>query len=136
MSYGFYLIFFVATVLPAIFYEVYSVSGQYARSVVQSGYRYGENVFLLLLLNPAVYLTEFFTEIMTGESLVNEIADMTVTTVKLGGPIRFVTAGHRWMIVSTILFLAVSFLFLWLAARRIDPVRRHANKVKRVRQAG
>lgn len=135
MSYGFYLIFFVATVLPVVLYEIYSVSGQYARSVVQSGQSYGENIFLLLLLNPAVYLAEFFTKIMTGESLVNEISDMTATTVKLGGPIRFVTEGHHWMIVSTILFLAVSFLFLWLSAKRIDPVRKHASKQRRRKPA-
>ena len=128
MSYGFYLVFFIATLLPAILYEIYDNSGQYAVSVVTTGYRYGENVFLLLLLNPAVYLAEFFTQIMTGESLVNEIPDIVTTTVKLGGPIRLVTTGHRWMIVSTILFLAVSFFFLWLASRRIDPVRKHVKK--------
>ena len=109
-------------------YEIYDTSGRYAVSVSISGYRYGENVFLLLLLNPAVYLAEFFTQITTGESLVNEIPDIVTTTVKLGGPIRLVTTGHRWMIVSTILFLAVSFFFLWLASRRIDPVRKHVKK--------
>ena len=102
---------------------------------MQSGQSYGENIYLLLLLNPAVYLAAFFTKIMTGESLVNEISDMTATTVKPGGPIRFVTEGHHWMIVSTILFLAVSFLFLWLSARRIDPVRKHANKQRRRKPA-
>ena len=123
MSYGFYLIFFVATLLPTILYEIYSANNWYAGSAAQSGYSYGENVFLLLMLNPAVYLAEFFTVILTGESVFTEIFDLMYMP-NIRGPIRFVTTGHYWMIISTILFLAVSFLFLWLAARRIDPVRK------------
>lgn len=130
MSYGFYLIFFVATMLPAVFYEIYSVNASYTGTHVWNSYSYGENAFLALLLNPAVYLAEFFTKIMTGESLVNEIRDMTTAT-NIGGPIRYVTTGHWWMIVSTVLFLVVSLLFLWLAARRIDPAKGHAGKQKK-----
>lgn len=122
MSYGFYLLFFVGTFLPAILYGVYSTNLFYANSVLSTGYSYGENIYLSLLLNPGVYLAEFFTKILTGESFVNGISDMT-GMVKVGGPIRFVTTGNWWMIISTVLFLAVSLLFLLLAARRIDPVR-------------
>lgn len=129
MSYGFYLIFFLVTLLPYILYEIYTANIRYANSVMQSGYSYGENVFLPLLLNPAVYLAEFFAELMTGESIVNTISNLT-GMVKTRGPINLVTTGHRWMIVSTILFLAVSFLFLWLAAKRINPIKRRAKKLK------
>lgn len=129
MSYCFYLIFFLVTLLPYILYEVFTVNIRYANSVVQSGYSYGENTFLPLLLNPAVYLAEFFAELMTGESIVNTISNLT-GMVKTRGLINLVTTGHRWMIVSTILFLGVSFLFLWLAAKRINPIKRHAKKLK------
>lgn len=128
MSYGFYLIFFIGTVVPLLLYEInYAVP--YTGHALP-GISYEENIFLLLLLNPVVYLLEFFMQIMAGESFVNSIAGVT-GSVKVGGPIRFVASGHHWMVVSTILFLAVSFLFLWLAARRIDPVRKRASKVKR-----
>lgn len=130
MSYVFYLFFFLATLLPYILYEIYSFNVIYANGSMQSsGYSYGENVFLPLLLNPAVYLVEFFSELMTGESVVNTICNLT-GMVQTKGPITFVTTGHRWMIFSTILFLAVSFLFLWLAAKRIDPIKRRAKKLK------
>lgn len=129
MSYCFYLIFFLVTLLPYIFYEVFTVNMRYAGSVAQSGYSYGENTFLFLLLNPAVYLSEFFAELMTGESVVNMICNLT-GTVKTRGPINLVATGHRWMIVSTILFICVSFLFLWLAAKRINPIKRRAKKLK------
>jgi ABC-2 type transport system permease protein len=124
MSYGFYLIFFIGTLVPIILYEIYSINYWYTGSSVYSGKSYWENVALPLLLNPAVYLAEFVTLVMTGESIWNNSFDMT----GVGGPIRFLAGGNRWIITSTILFLAVSFLFLRLAARRIDPVRKSIKK--------
>lgn len=128
MSYGFYLIFFIVTFLPYILYEIFNVG--YADSAIQRGYSYRENIiFLPLLLNPTVYLIEFFAELMEGESMVNTFSNLT-GMVKTRGPINLVTTGHRWMIVSTILFLAVSFLFLRLAAKRINPIKRRAKKLR------
>lgn len=121
MSYGFYLIFFIGTLVPSILYEIYSINYWYNGSSVQSGYSYGENIALTLLINPAVYLAEFVALVMTGESIWDNSFDMTT----VGGPIRFLADGNHWIIASTVLFLAVSFLFLWLAARRIDPTRKH-----------
>lgn len=121
MSYGFYLIFFIGTLVPSILYEIYSINYWYNGSSVQSGYSYGENIALTLLINPAVYLAEFVALVMTGESIWDNSFDMTT----VGGPIRFLADGNHWIIASTVLFLAVSFLFFWLAARRIDPARKH-----------
>ena len=107
--------------MPSILYEIYSINYWYNGSSVQSGYSYGENFALTLLINPAVYLAEFVALVMTGESIWDNSFDMTT----VGGPIRFLADGNHWIIASTVLFLAVSFLFLWLAARRIDPARKH-----------
>ena len=52
LSYGFYLIFFIGTLLPAIFYGIYGVNLLYANRVASSGYSYGENAYLPLLLFP------------------------------------------------------------------------------------
>lgn len=123
MSYGFYLIFFIATALPPVFYSVYSYSN----------HSYGENVYLFLLLNPAVYLAEFFMQIMTGESLFYSFYGLSSPWIR--GPIGFVTTGYRWIIVSTILFLAVSALFLFLAARRIDPARNRMERRTKKKRA-
>ena len=99
-------------------------------------YSYEENFFLFLMLNPVMYLVEFFVRIMAGESLINEVTSITGIT-QTRGPINLVTTGNRWMIVSTILFLAVSFLFLRLAARRINPIKKRAMKqiARRAEQA-
>lgn len=130
MSYGFYLLFFVATALPGI---LYTVTPRYRY------YQYGttaasrsdplENLFLFLLVNPAVYLMEFFSRIMAGESVINGLSD-NIGVGQQKGLIHYVASGNTWIILSTVLFLAVSFLFLWLAAMRINPARRASRRRK------
>ena len=127
MSYGFYLVFFLGTILPYIIYQI--IDNNRARAyystysaVTSYSSGFGDNTCLFLLLNPALYLTEFFAQIMAGESVVN----MMMSSMK--GLTGVMAVGHRWMICSTILFLAVSFLFLWLAARRINPINKHAGR--------
>ena len=122
MSYGFYLVFFLGTFLPYLLYELVYFSTNYNGS--SSTYDYGENMLLFLLFNPIMYVLEFFGRIMTGESLVNMI-----TSSYTRGPINLVAVGNRWMIISTILFVAISLLFLYFAAKRINPIKRHAKKV-------
>jgi len=121
MSYAFYIVFFIGTVLPLLFYAIAEASRSYSTGTVPS--RLGENTALFLLLNPAVYLTEFFVKVMAGESLVNEFSSMTGSSTKKQ-LIDYVATGNRWIIISTILFLAVSILFLLLAAKRIDPIKK------------
>lgn len=134
MAYGFYLVFFIATVLPGLF-AVYISSYMTNFNVVSNNiiYTYQENFYLFLLVNPVMYLIEFFVKIMTGESLANEISS-TSGMMRTAGPINLVTTGNRWMIVSTIMFVAVSFLFLWLASKRINPIKKHAGKRAEKRQ--
>ncbi|MCM1542473.1 MAG: ABC transporter permease [Blautia sp.] len=131
MAYGFYLIFFVVTALPCLLGEyVSNMSYSYTGLNFTQGniiYSYEENLFLFLLVNPIMYLVEFFVRIMAGQSLVNDIPSVTGIT-RTCGPINLVAVGNRWMILSTILFLAVSFLFLRLAAKRIDPIKKKAKR--------
>ncbi|MCM1046342.1 MAG: ABC transporter permease [Candidatus Gastranaerophilales bacterium] len=129
LSYIFYLFFFAATFLPYIFYLILD---SFPMSYQANGLLdvYGENSILFLLLNPIMYLIEFFGRIMAGESLVNSIPGSRTV-----GPIRFVASGYWWMIFSTILFLTVSFLFLWIAAKKIDPIKRRGKKQAAKRMA-
>ena len=128
MSYGFYLIFFLGTVLPCILYEILAESIRYsANGLTQQNIALGRDLYLFLLLNPAVYLAEFFTQIMAGESVVNSLADIMGSTQNTG-LVSHVAVGHRWMILSTILFLAISMLFLFLASKRINPMKKGAGK--------
>ncbi len=137
MSYGFYLLFFLGTVLPYLIYSITSVNMSYSgpATVFSVSYSYGENWCLFLLLNPAVYLTEFFAQILVGDSIANNLVNLT-GTFPTGGPIRYIAVNNRWLIVSTVMFAAVSFLFLWLAAKRINPIKRKARKPKTPGAAG
>lgn len=128
MSYGFYLVFFLGTFLPYLLYMIIDETRYYYGST-STYYDYGENMWLFLLLNPVMYVLEFFGRIMTGDSLVNMIPSSYTR-----GPINHVAVGYRWMILSTILFVAVSLLFLFLAAKRINPIKRSAKKLSDKKQ--
>ncbi len=129
MSYAFYLLFFLGTALPTMLYEVVKSNLNYTLGTLPRFYEvYGDNIYLTLLLNPAVYLTEFFARIMMGESLVNSLGNHASMswqpqTSQVWGPIVLVTSGYWWLILATLLFVGISFLFLWIASRRIDPIR-------------
>ena len=120
MSYGFYLIFFIATVVPYLIYEILGINRYMSANTTQSNDIRGW-LCLFLLLNPIMYIMDFFAHVMVGESLAASMMD----SLQSQGVLKFVASGYVWLIVSTILFLAVSFLFLYLAAKRINPVGRH-----------
>lgn len=53
--------------------------------------------------------------------------------VQSRGPIAWAASGHWWLILSTILFVGISFLFLLLASWRINPIK---GQKRRARQNG
>lgn len=127
MSYAIYVVFFAGTFLPVWLMEMYYMA-DYHTSVW-----YAERMMiLLLLLNPAVYLIEFFARVMTGDSVVRDmLASGRGTTggnVWLDGFFDVISSGYFWLIVSSLLFIAVSVLFLWLASKRIDPIKKRGGK--------
>lgn len=107
VSYGIYMIFFVVTALPV--YLVGPLS-DYAKDA--------EDMIGCLLLNPAVYLAEFVVRTMTQESMIGNMIDQTKNTPIMS----FLISGYWWLIISTIVFVAISLIFLAIAAKRISPV--------------
>jgi len=118
MSYGFYLVFFLATLMPCVLYEILRNDRYVTYNAGQTYSNFGENTYLFLLLNPIIYVAEFFGRILVGESLVENM----MGTPQSGTLLGYLTSGYWWMVISTVMFLAVTVLFLWLAARRINPV--------------
>ncbi len=106
MSYVFYLGFFILTAVP------YWIAEMYMNDFA------GRVFFWLLLLNPAVYLMEFFTWTMGGTSVIYDIISITSTGIKMSEE----AAHNLWMAGAGILLVLVSFLFLWTAAKRITPI--------------
>ncbi len=114
MSYVFYLVFFILTAVPYWIAEMYM-------------YDFAGRVFFwLLLLNPAVYLMEFFTWTMGGTSVVYDIMSISSAGIKMSEE----AAHNLWMAGAGLLLVLVSFLFLWTAAKRITPIPKR--KVKKL----
>lgn len=132
MSYGFYIIFFFGTFLPYILYAIIYSSMTYSGMATSQTFdNFGEDMCLFLLVNPIVYLVEFFVQVMTGESVMNSVSYLSASgTSQTGSLLSHVATGSRWMIVSTILFIGVSFFFLWLAAKRINPIKGRVKTVQ------
>ena len=95
MSYGFYLLFFLGTVLPSILYQIFYINLSYS-----SYYNGWGNTPLFLLLNPFIYLSEFFAQVMVGRSVVSELFGGGMSGAILGQ----VATGYRWVVVSSVLF--------------------------------
>lgn len=79
-----------------------------------------------LLLNPIIFLEEFFMLSMTGESLFSGHSS--------GGFGFFGTLlahGPLWCIASGICMLGLSLFFMFLAAKRIDPLTDKVRKIKK-----
>lgn len=117
MSYGIYVVFVVMTCLPNILYLLF-------------GYGSGSDpmtigmfvVLLFYLLNPVYYLVEFFMWTMTGISGAYEMFSEIYDDLSLKIPFNASVWHYGWMTISTLLFLLVSFLFLLLAAKKINPI--------------
>lgn len=128
LSYVFYLGFFVGTVLPLLLLGVYLNLNDYMYSTRSFLYTLLRNVFLFLLVNPALYLVEFFARVMVSESVVNTLIEEMRESTMDKTLVDYVGTGYWWIILSSVMFLLVSFLFLWLASKRINPIKGHARR--------
>lgn len=113
MSYIFYLGFFILTMAPLWIVALQT----WVTNVVQN------TSAMFCLFNPAVYLLEFFTWVMGGQSSVYYMLKWNGTS-----SLSETTVHYLWMAGSSVALVLVSFLFLWLAARRITPVSKKAAK--------
>lgn len=86
----------------------------------------GDEVYdstIFLLLNPIVFLEEFFMLAMTGESLFSgELSGYGFFT-------NLLSHGPLWCILSGGCMLGMAMLFMLLAAKKIDPL---TGKVKKI----
>ena len=121
MAYGFYLIFFVGTFIPLIFTGVlWSTASNYG-----AGELAVEASLLVLLMNPAILIVEFFVQLLGGSSFVSGFRDLLSNNgTNVFDPMYYLTQGKCWLVVSTVVFILVSLFFLWMAALRINPVKR------------
>lgn len=114
LTYAIYGFFFMVTALPSLFAAIMGYS------LKITGWFY--------LINPFVYLTEFFDWAMCENSMVFDL---------MGWSGSIGNAHYSWMAASTLLFIGISFLFLLFAAKRINPLskgraKRAAKKISKM----
>ncbi len=86
----------------------------------------GGESLLPLLFNPAVFFEEFFMQIMTGYSI---LGDAPFAKDDVGFITYWLTHGRVWMFVSAGCILVLAFVFLLVAAWKVNPM--HAGSGKR-----
>lgn len=115
LSFAMYFVIFVVTFFPLFYYLIFG-RGEYGESM------------LPLLVNPIVFFEEFFAHMMMGESIFGmERGTFSQSDV---GPITYTLAhGKVWMFTSAGCILLLAFLFMVLAAWKVNPL--HSNSGRR-----
>lgn len=94
----------------------------------------GESL-LFLLFNPIVFFEEFFMQVMTGSSLLGGDGGHTFARDDVGILTYHLAQGKVWMFVSAGCILLLSFLFLSLAAWRVNPLHAASGRRRKKKAA-
>ena len=120
LSFVIYFVIFVLTFVPPIYRSVFA-GGGYGESAGES--------MLPLLWNPVVFFEEFFSQMMTGNSIMATLRDsldrdeVGILTYALG-------RGKVWMFTSAGCILLLSFLFMLLAALKVNPLHAGSGRTR------
>lgn len=117
LSFAMYFIIFVITFVPLIYRAVFGVN------------KYGESL-LWLLWNPVVFFEEFFMQLMTGESVMAEVGSSGISRNNVGILTYALARGKVWMFMSAGCILLLSFLFMMLAAWRVNPLHAGSGRTR------
>lgn len=121
LSFVIYFVVYVLTFVPAILMLLWT-----------DGDQVGETS-LFLLVNPGVFLEEFFMQLMTGESAFGNASYFSQ------GSVGFVTSqlahGKVWMFLSALCILVLAFWFLIAAAWKVDPLNKKLRTSKAAKDA-
>lgn len=115
LSYVFYFFIYVLTFFPTIL-----------MAILTDGDRLGESM-LILLFNPIVFFEEFFMQLMTGESIFGANY-LDFRTGDVGIVTYFLSQGKAWLFCSAACILMLSFLFMLVAAWKVNPMHSSAGR--------
>lgn len=123
LSFVMYFVIFVMTFVPLIYYVVW-----------RNGDYYGDSL-LLLLWNPVVFFEEFFTQLMIGDSIMATLGDGVLRRDEVGILTYALGRGKIWMFTSAGCILLLSFLFMVLAAWKVNPMHSGAGHTRSKKKA-
>ncbi len=115
MSFAIYFVVYGMSFLPLIISLIFGKGSA------------GES-FLVLLFNPMMFFIEFFTMLMTGESLMGEASfskkDVGILTYHLAN-------SDMWVFVSAVCILLLSIVFMLIAAWKVNPMNSSGGKMRK-----
>ncbi len=114
LSFVIYFMVYGLTFLPLLLMAIF---GRSSSSVGEA--------MLPLLFNPILFFEEFFCFIMMGSSLLEEA---NFRTTDVGYITYYLAQGKVWMFVSAGCILLLSFLFMLLAAWKVNPMHSSAGR--------
>lgn len=117
LSFVIYFVIFVLTFLPPVL-----LSDLFGMRQIEMG-----ESMLFMLFNPVVFFEEFFMTVMTGESLMGEVANLSRST-EVGVLTWHLAQGRLWMFASCACILAMSLGFMLLAAWKVNPLHSSSGK--------
>ena len=115
LSYVFYFFIYILTFFPTIL-----------MALLTDGDMMGESM-LILLFNPMVFFEEFFMQLMTGESIFGA-GNFDLRTGEVGIVTYFISQGKAWLFCSAACILILSFLFMLVAAWKVNPMHSSAGR--------
>lgn len=108
LSFVIYFVIFFMTFLPLLFYAL-ATRGEYGETM------------LFLLINPMVFFEEVFMQMMRGESIFGQTGGSFYRD-DVGFLTYTLAQGKVWMFLSAGCILVLSFLFMALAAWKVNPM--------------
>lgn len=108
LSFAIYFVIYFATLLPFLF-ATFGANG-----------KIGETL-LILLFNPVIFFEEVFMQMMTGRSIFGSAGGAFYQS-DVGFLTYTFAHGKIWMFLSAGCILAMSFLFMALAAWKVNPL--------------
>lgn len=115
LSYVFYFFIYILTFFPTIL-----------MAILTDGDMLGESM-LILLFNPMVFFEEFFMQLMTGESIFGA-GNFDLSAGEVGIVTYFLSQGKAWLFCSAACILMLSFLFMLVAAWKVNPMHSSAGR--------
>lgn len=112
----------------AIYFVIYGMSfAPLLGTMLMTGDYAGESM-LVLLFNPMVFFEEFFSLMMTGESLINEIS---FSRKDVGFITYHLTQSDMWVYVSAVAIVLLSVVFMLIAAWKVNPMNARGGKKRK-----
>lgn len=124
----------IATISSFIIYIILGVTTFIPLIIDSIFYFENDNAVLPLLFNPLVLCEEFISLTVSNEAIFDAIGTAPAVDGHQGTLLHLLCNNLNWFFASTILLIFLAFIFIFLAAKKIDPLNDRNNKKSKVKK--